>query len=319
MLVNLAVGDSYGAGFEFVPDKVVADHAASLKYRQHPKHPRPLGSYTDDTQMALALAELMLDKEPDTWTMFDVAKAFVKGYLRDPRTGYAGGFHKLLETLRVRYSVPEGTPELRIDIATVEFLSTVRPHSFKSGGAMRAAPLGLLPDKVQVRDLAMMQASVTHATHMGMAAAAAAALMTHYTYYRVGEVARVGEWMDSELPGWMWGVPWSRRVESEAYQHVRAAIRALTANTTLSEVLIGCISFGGDVDTVAAIAMPAATFSEEITADLPQHLYDELENGDYGRDYLRDVSRNLRLRFKRPPTKAAAAQDDLADFHDLFG
>jgi ADP-ribosyl-[dinitrogen reductase] hydrolase len=49
----------------------------------------------------------------------------------------------------------------------------------------------------------------------------------------------------------------------------------------------------GDVDTVAAIALAAGSCSPEITQDLPTHLFDTLENGQYGRDYIRRLDKQL--------------------------
>jgi ADP-ribosyl-[dinitrogen reductase] hydrolase len=37
---------------------------------------------------------------------------------------------------------------------------------------------------------------------------------------------------------------------------------------------------------VAAIALGAASCYEEVEQDVPQQLYDNLENGAYGRDFL---------------------------------
>ena len=67
---------------------------------------------------------------------------------------------------------------------------------------------------------------------------------------------------------------------------VRAAITAVMRNDSLSELLQDCIAFTGDVDTVAAIALAAASCSEEIIQDLPAHLIAGLENGSYGKDYI---------------------------------
>ncbi len=68
---------------------------------------------------------------------------------------------------------------------------------------------------------------------------------------------------------------------------VQAAITALGGCSAMSDLLKTCIQFSGDVDTVAAIALAAGSCSAEIAQDLPAHLFDRLENGPYGRDYLR--------------------------------
>ena len=74
---------------------------------------------------------------------------------------------------------------------------------------------------------------------------------------------------------------------------VRAAITAVSRNTCMSQVLLDSVNFGGDVDTVATIALAAASCSQEISQDLPQNLLDELENGKYGRDYMYELDARL--------------------------
>ena len=68
---------------------------------------------------------------------------------------------------------------------------------------------------------------------------------------------------------------------------VRAAITAIMRETSLSALLQRCVDFNGDVDTVAAVALGAASGSEEYSADLPQALVTGLEGGKWGADYLR--------------------------------
>ena len=67
---------------------------------------------------------------------------------------------------------------------------------------------------------------------------------------------------------------------------VRAAITAISLSTTLSDLLRNCVAFTGDVDTVAAIALGAASCCNQFPNDLPAFLDADLENGSYGRDYI---------------------------------
>ncbi|KZN44954.1 hypothetical protein N482_02845 [Pseudoalteromonas luteoviolacea NCIMB 1942] len=53
------------------------------------------------------------------------------------------------------------------------------------------------------------------------------------------------------------------------------------------------MEFGGDVDTISACALGIASLSEEYKNDLPRFLYDELENNDYGKDYLIERAKQL--------------------------
>lgn len=289
IMLAIAIGDGYGAGFEYAPPKLVEAHNDLSGYVQHQKWKtlKP-GSYTDDTQMAMGVAEHMLDALDSgawasAWNPLALAERFVDGFHRDQRTGYSGAFYKFLLETKNGYA----------------FLANIRPQSAKSGGAMRAAPLGLHAATEQVRDLAMFQASLTHATKGGMDAAAAAALMTHYCYHDIGKLAQLPAWLDMMVPGWEFCTSWRGKVGSAGMDSVKAALTALTwpKKGGLSDVLQQCIAWTGDVDTVAAIAMPAAAMSREVTNDLPMVLYDDLENDDYGYDYLIDLDRRLREKF----------------------
>jgi ADP-ribosyl-[dinitrogen reductase] hydrolase len=89
MLIELAIGDAYGAGFEYVDPATVRRHNTLRGYVQHPRHRIRPGAYTDDTQMSLAIAETLTcgaDRTPPV-----LAQAFVTAFHRDPRDGYAQG------------------------------------------------------------------------------------------------------------------------------------------------------------------------------------------------------------------------------------
>ena len=275
MLVELAIGDAYGAGFEYAPQEFVVRYNTLESYVQRPTHLGIApGAYTDDTQMTLAIAELMVDGTP--WTPLALADKFVEVYHRDRRDGYAGGFQRFLE------SVSSGA----------EFLRRIRPDSDKSGAAMRAGPIGLLPAVAEVRRHAALQARVTHDTPAGVAAAEAAALAVHYCHFELGPLADIGRWVDDELGGG-WSRPWRGKVGSKGEMSVRAALTALADATSLSGLLRRCVAFTGDVDTVATVALAAASRSPQIEHDLAGPLYDQLENGEYGHVYLRQLDSSL--------------------------
>ena len=60
MLVQMAKGDAYGAGFEYAPEDFVLLYHKLTAYVQHPKHKLIPGVYTDDTQMSIANVEVIL-------------------------------------------------------------------------------------------------------------------------------------------------------------------------------------------------------------------------------------------------------------------
>ncbi|MBW3598895.1 MAG: ADP-ribosylglycohydrolase family protein [Planctomycetes bacterium] len=281
MLLEIAIGDAYGAGFEYVKPKLVRAGNDLSRYVQHPRHGTAPGAYTDDTQMSLAMAEALLEEIP--WTPEDLAQKFLDAFHRDPREGYSSHFYDFL--CRTQRSE--------------EFLANIRPESEKSGASMRAGPLGVLPNTADVIGRSQVQAALTHNTPLGIAAATASALASHYCYHRVGPKAELGRFLDRHVPG-DWSAPWKGKVGSSGWMSVRAAVTAIIEHDRASDVLRACIAYTGDVDTVAAVAMGPASWCDEIEQDLPACLHDGLERGPFGYDYLASIDQRLEQMFPRP-------------------
>ncbi len=267
MLVEMAIGDAYGAAFEFVsPSKI--DFSNDLQgYYQHPTHLsiKP-GQYTDDTQMTIAVAEALLENpEP---TALQWANQFVNCFKRDPREGYAHRFYDFLS------SVDSGQ----------QFLDRISPHSDKSGAAMRAIPLGYLPDLASVKRCTQAQAKLTHDTSDGISTALAIALSAFFLRRKLGRLNDLNDFLVQET-GRSW-TGWSGYVGNTGLESVSAALTALSNHRSQAALLRSCIDFQGDVDTVAALALGLASFTIEYQADLPSQLYQDLEDGPYGRAYL---------------------------------
>jgi len=286
MLIELAIGDAYGAAFEYVKPAHIRKFHTLEGYARHPRHGLAPGSYTDDTQMSVAVAEVLLD-EP-SWNRQAFADGFVRAFKRDPREGYARGFQKFLE------GIEDGTA----------FLREIRPDSDKSGAAMRACPIGLLDSVGRVVEVAELQAKLTHDTRDGVNAAVAAALSAHFFAYRLGPPEELGAFLVENVDG-AWDAEWVGEVGHKGWMSVRAAITAIGHNRSLSSLLRECVDFGGDVDTVATIALGAASMSEDYAQDLPQALVDGLENGPFGRDFLSALDRRLLERFGFEPRASA--------------
>jgi ADP-ribosylglycohydrolase len=280
MLLELAIGDAYGMGFEYAPVEFVQTHNTLSAYIRHPHHPIQPGHYTDDTQMSLAIAEAIVSGEP--WTSQLLADNFVKAFKRDPREGYAGNFYSFLNRIQ------DGA----------QLLSEIKPASDKSGAAMRACPIGVFPTTDEIVEKCTLQAKITHDTPDGIAAANAAALMTHYFLYQRGPKAQLGHFLETYVPGHLWSEPWQGRVGSQGLMSVRAAVSAIIRYDCLSHILKAAVAFTGDVDTVAAIALGAASCCQEVAQDLPPHLFNNLERGPYGHDYLLALDQQLFLLVK---------------------
>ena len=163
---------------------------------------------------------------------------------------------------------------------------------------MRAMPLGFLKDRSELMSAARINAQITHDTRVGMISSQAVALMMHFSIYvneDFGELARfLQNHLDDSLEqvGIHLREPWCGRVKCDGAQTVWAVHHILTHTRRLSEIIRMVIRFGGDTDSVAAIA--AAIASPRHIDDLPTHLIDTLEpEGAYGIPYLRELGEVL--------------------------
>jgi ADP-ribosylglycohydrolase len=276
LLTFTAIGDAYGVCFEYAPREIIRTHNNLAGYFPHHKYQIGAGRYSDDTQMSIAVAEALL-KLGEAASAHDFATSFVAAFQRDQREGYAGRFYEFLLTVT----------------DADDFLARIRNDSDKSGGAMRAGACGLLGDVEMVKSVAARQAAVTHDTPDGIAAAQAAALMVYYLLYRLGPRRDLPHFLDAHVRGYGWSRTHQGSVGAKGCDSVHAAVTALVRNQSVSDLLVDCVNFGGDVDTVAAIAMAAAACADDIVRDIPEPLWNGLENGRFGRDSLIELDRNL--------------------------
>jgi ADP-ribosylglycohydrolase len=307
MLVEAAIGDAYGVAFEVSATKAQIANFNNLEYvRVHPSLIKE-GEYTDDTQMMIANTEMILSDQP--WTQENIANHFAEAFCRDERRGYSGGFFKVLLSIK---ESGEGGAEL---------LEIVAGDSDKSGASMRVAPVGLFPDLNTVVELTNLQSSITHNTPKGRTAAVAVALMVHYFYYRLGPRKDLYDWFLAEtgqlkLDGFgppsltgndpdmemlkknfMVAWPEDRRISTLGWDCVASAKQVVLENTSMSEILKKICDYSGDTDTAACIALAIASVCSEIDNDLPKNLYEGLENGPYGRNYLESLDKRLFEKF----------------------
>jgi ADP-ribosyl-[dinitrogen reductase] hydrolase len=277
MLLEIAIGDAYGAGFEFSSREKIRLSNTLAAYVPH-ELGIEAGHFTDDTQMSVAVSEVLLSSDAMSSDVF--ADAFVRCYKRDPRQGYAKGLQGLLE------QCGDGAALRRL----------IRPDSRRNGAAMRSVPLGLISDKRLLASAASAQARVTHDTPEGMLSAHIVALMAHFLLYEQAAVMDIPKLVMRET-GFELKGNWSDEVECDAIQTLHAVNTALLRNRSMSNLLRDCVDFGGDVDSVAAIAMGIASLTLEYTHDVPASLVDGLEGGTYGRDFMVRLDAALASKF----------------------
>ena len=76
-------------------------------------------------------------------------------------------------------------------------------------------------------------------------------------------------------------------------QGILAALAAIRKYDRLSSILIESIDYQGDVDTVATLAMAIGSVCEEVENDLPNWCFNDLENGRFGRDFIKKLDEEL--------------------------
>jgi hypothetical protein len=54
----------------------------------------------------------------------------------------------------------------------------------------------------------------------------------------------------------------------------------------LADLLKACVNFTGDVDSVATIALASASMAQSIKKDIPERLWNTVENQKFGLNYL---------------------------------
>ncbi len=154
-LDGLSVGDAFGQQF-------FADLPREIATRTPPLAP---WHYTDDTEMALAIYEVlsscgMIDQDR-------LARQFARRYMLDAARGYGAGAHRVLQ------EIADGTPW---HVACRQLFGG--QGSLGNGAAMRVAPLGayFAAEVPRAIEQSAASAEVTHAHPEGIAGAVAVAL-----------------------------------------------------------------------------------------------------------------------------------------------
>lgn len=156
-LDGLSVGDGFGERF-FVQPKLVAQMIAARAF------PRSPWSTTDDTEMALAIVEVL--QNHGSIQQDALAVVFGRRYAEDPNRGYGGTAHEILLAIANGAAWQEVSPSV-----------FGGQGSMGNGAAMRVAPIGayFYDDMDAVEWHARASAEITHAHPEGQAGAIAVA------------------------------------------------------------------------------------------------------------------------------------------------
>ena len=297
-LLGLAVGDALGAHFEGqTPDWIkrrfrsVESLLADLP--EAPWH------YTDDTQMAIGVAEA-LAKE-GAIVEASLCAAFVENF--QSSRGYGRGARVILNAMEEGEDYKFWAEQL------------FPGGSFGNGAAMRVAPVGLLfaGDPERLIDEARLSALPTHVHPLGVEGAqlialAVAACLTMETFDRDHFFSQLeSRAAQPEFRDKLAAARSAQHLDDlrtlgngiAALDSVATAIGCFALTPDSYERVIGnAILLGGDTDTIAAMA--GALAGAAWRCAIPLKFLDALENGRKGRDYIIDLGKALHAR-KSPP------------------
>lgn len=298
-LLGTACGDILGSGVEGWPAAEIREQFGEL--RDFLDSGRGFGCYTDDTQMTLALATSLVE-----CSRVDAEHASAKyAEFYEPWRGYGGAAHQVMRALQQgadcrttgRMQFPEG--------------------SFANGGAMRIAPVGLAYRHAAPDALHQAVEDALVCTHVHPEAVDGAFVQAKAVAYAattdpaefdpqrlVDELLAVSRTtiMQAKLEALASGL---RERDSDlnvigrvgngirASEAVAAALWAvLRYGTTPEECVIRAVGFGGDTDTIGAMA-GAVVGALHGAAWIPARWYDEMENSQRGRDEIIRLARQL--------------------------
>lgn len=296
-LLGLAVGDALGGLFEARSPESIRDKFPSWSVLID--YPRDELWYTDDTQMAIGVAETLaelgeIQEEP-------LCRAFVANYV--PSRGYGRGARAILEAME------EGGDHRAV-------AATYFPGgSYGNGAAMRVAPIGLFfrDDHEKLWNQARLSAQPTHLHPLGIEGAQLLALA-------VALVSQT-ESFDREaffrhllractLPEYRQKLEMAARVQTaeelaglgngiEALESVPTAIAAFALEPrSYADVIASVIFLGGDTDTIAAMAGALAGAFHGRNG-IPTRLVDLLEDSPKGKQYISELAGRLFAQYQR--------------------
>lgn len=169
MFLGLAVGDALGAPYEFgyTAQKITEEFDGTMRDHRIPK-----GSYTDDTAMALCLADSLL--ACDGYNSYDVMTKYLKwatfGY-RDSQGNPASDIGTQTALAIEKFA---DNPVIRKD--------KLRTRNAGNGGIMRLAPIVIAGHQLNIQEimeLARISSRETHYSHEADAGAEILAALLH--------------------------------------------------------------------------------------------------------------------------------------------
>jgi ADP-ribosylglycohydrolase len=275
MLIELAIGDTYGVGFEFARGNYIEKYHDLKTYRDSPIDDLKAGQYSDDTQMSLAITELILSGEPIS--AHNIVTYFLRVFHRDNRPAYNKGFYDFLCKTQ----------------SAEAFLLNIQSKNRKTNGCvMRSVPVGLIKNIETLITFSNVQASTTHDCDIARQSSLCIALAAHFFNY-VGSNKDDMQAFVQQYCSLTLDLNKNSRVACEAKDTVDAVFTLLNTQGSLMDILDKGVLLGGDTDSVCAVALGLASLSPSYENNLTDILHQGLERSTYGYDYLQQLDKDI--------------------------
>ena len=244
--VGAAVGDALGMPLEFKPLVPPGKFVRTMQPGR-----LPAGSFTDDTELALALAESLLEKRPLDGDV--LAKHFLDWYRAGP-DDVGNHIRTVLEKIKRGQTWEKATAEVL----------RYRPDSSGNGSIMRCWPVALAwwNNRAQLVADSTLQSKVTH-PHLDCIAGSIfvnvwiAEMMQGKPVHEAFQAALDSAGMSAELTGTLKKASGRRREELENSGWVRRTLEtaawAMLTTNTFADAVIQAANLGNDADTSACV------------------------------------------------------------------
>lgn len=263
MLQEIAIADAYGQAFEFVKNPKEAGLKNELLdgclwFQQNPKYLDGLlpGNFTDDTIRTIASCKLIKTYK-DSAELFNPLihfSAINKAFWEFHRKGWSSRFQKFIEENREKQS-------------SEIFQKIVRKNT--NGALMGILPFGFLSNISNVKNAAAMNAFSTHSAETIPYAQALA--LTVFFLRGENKICDLKSFLIENVEDLKIFKPnTNSMVAGDTFNIVISQIEKADKHLfSMSELILDCISLGGDTDSVAALC--AGIFSQTDQYKKDQH------------------------------------------------
>ena len=300
-MLGTHVGDALGMPVEGYDYKTIEANFGEL--RQMLDARLGVGTYTDDTEMMIGIAESII--ECDGFDGADMADRFINLY--NPERGYGQG------TVNALSLIKNG---IEWNLAGERVFGG---GSYGNGSSMRIAPIGAFyyDDSDMLRKVAYDSSSITHAHTFGKEGAALQAFavakainldplkeLDKQSFVSdlirfVSDEGKIYKAKMQQIKELLGCIPDKAEVvnklghDSSAPNSVPTAIYSFVSHShDFEDSVAYAVSLGGDTDTIGAMT-GAISGAYHGKRGIPKRWLDVLENGERGRDYIEKLAEKL--------------------------